>query len=234
MISIIVPVFNEAKNIKSFLSQFDRVSELEIIIVDGGSSDLTSEKIKELAILNNKIKLTTSNESGRANQMNHGAALAQGNILLFLHADTFLPNNYQQTIQNILRQPEVILGGFELAINGSEPALRLIETTVNWRSRFLSLPYGDQGLFITRDNFVILGGFAELPIMEDFNLVQRAKKQGKIAIARAKVTTSARRWQKLGIFKTTLVNQLIIIGYYFKISPTKLRDFYRSFNSKNG
>ena len=234
MISIVVPVFNEANNIQSFLSQFKRVSELEIIIVDGGSHDLTTEKIKESAITNNKIKLAINSKSGRANQMNYGAALAKGNILLFLHADTFLPDNYQQTIQNILRQPDVILGGFELAIDGSESALRLIETTVNWRSRFLSLPYGDQGLFITKDNFLSLGSFTELPIMEDFNFVQRAKKRGKIAIARAKVTTSARRWQKLGIFKTTLINQLIIVGYYFQISPTKLRDFYRSFNSKNG
>jgi hypothetical protein len=96
------------------------------------------------------------------------------------------------------------------------------------RSRLLSLPYGDQALFISKQAFIKAGGFADLPIMEDFEFIQRIGKLGRIAIAPAAVTTSGRRWQKLGVWQTTLINQLMIAGYYLGISPAKLSKFYRS------
>ena len=105
--------------------------------------------------------------------------------------------------------------------------MRFIETLVNWRSRFLSLPYGDQALFLRQKTFSAIGGFPNLPIMEDFELVKKLKNRGKIAIIPAKVITSPRRWQKLGVFKTTVINQLIILGYYLGISPIKLQGFYQ-------
>lgn len=228
MISIVIPVFNEEKSIQKFLAQFETSSDLEIILVDGGSTDKTKEKIKELIPENKQIKLVATNKLGRANQMNHGAALATKKILLFLHADSILPTTYQQDIQNILNNKKAIMGAFKLRINGSKKSLRLIEMMVNMRSQLFSLPYGDQGFFITKDNFELLGGFADLPIMEDFNFVQRAKKKGKVAIANAQVITSARRWQQLGIIKTTIINQLVIIGYYLKVSPERLKQFYNS------
>lgn len=226
IISIIIPVFNEAKNIQIFLKQFKNNSEIEIIIVDGGSTDKTKAKITESTINNRQIKLVTSSQLGRANQMNYGAALARGEILLFLHADTILPVNYQQIAQSSLKRKNVIVGAFQLSINSPKKSLRLVERMVNLRSRFLSLPYGDQGFFITKDNFKRLGGFADLPIMEDFDFIQKAKSNGKIVIADAAVMTSSRRWQRLGVLKTTIINQVIIIGYYLKISPDKLRNFY--------
>ena len=226
IISIIIPVFNEAENIQKFLKQFETCSEIEIIIVDGGSTDDTRAKIEEFNTRDREIKLVTSNKLGRANQMNYGATLARGKILLFLHADTILPVNYQQIVQSILKRENVIVGAFRLSIDSSKKSLRLVENMAIWRSQFLSLPYGDQGFFITKDNFYRLGSFADLPIMEDFNFIQKAKQNGKIIIADAAVITSPRRWQKLGVIKTTVINQLIILGYYFGISPDRLKKLY--------
>ena len=163
---------------------------------------------------------------GRANQMNAGAAIATGDILLFLHADTKLPHDYAGLIINTLAQPKVIAGAFELNIDSQKQSLRFIEAMVKMRSHWFSLPYGDQALFIKRSTFEKIGGFPDLPIMEDFALVKQLKRQGKIAIAPAAVTTSSRRWEKLGVWQTTIINQLIILGYYLGISPDKLRKFY--------
>ena len=159
--------------------------------------------------------------------MNQGATIAEAEILLFLHADTKLPPTYAQLIPETLAKPQIIAGAFELAIDSPKKSLRLVETLVNWRSRFFSLPYGDQALFLKQKTFQAIGGFADLPIMEDFELVKGLNRYGKIRIISAKVITSSRRWDKLGVFKTTLINQLIILGYYLGFSPIKLNNFYR-------
>lgn len=260
-ISIIIPTYNEAENIGELLQQLTQVSigeiKVEIIIVDGGSSDRTpliiaefiSKSIGELITENpcQLVKLISTNP-GRANQMNQGAKAAQGNILLFLHADSRLPTNFPtlitQTLNSSLVPPlkrgamgdhfrltkPTIVGAFELEIRGDLPGLRLVEKFVNWRSHFLNLPYGDQAIFLRAETFWQLGGFPDLPIMEDFQLIQQLKKLGKIAIAPAKVQTSARRWQKLGVWQTTLTNQLVIIAFFLGVSPQKIADFYRRKN----
>ena len=229
LISIIIPVFNEESIIENTLKQFLDCSNLEVIVVDGGSKDKTREIVNKISLVNKQIKLIISHKLGRANQMNCGAAVAKGDPILFLHADTVLPPNFQQIIHNILEKKKIIIGAFKLKINGQEKSLRLIETMVNLRSRILSLPYGDQGFFMTKDNFNLLGGFTDLQIMEDFDFIQRSKLYGKIAISNSMVVTSARRWQKIGVMKTTIINQLIIIGYFLGISPQKLRKFYRNY-----
>ena len=221
-ISIIIPVLNEAEIIQETIKRLQVNSDVEIIVVDGGSKDKTVEIVKQ-----SNIKLVISKQAGRSNQMNYGAAIAKGDILLFLHADTQLPPNYPQLIKQTLSQPNVIAGAFELAIDSPQKSLRVIETLVNWRSRFLSLPYGDQALFLKQKTFSKVGGFPNLPIMEDFELIEKLKHQGKIALVAAKVITSPRRWQKLGVFKTTAINQLIILGYYLGIPPIKLQQFYQ-------
>jgi rSAM/selenodomain-associated transferase 2 len=220
-ISIIIPVLNEAIQIQKNLFKLLKETDIEIIVVDGGSQDRTVNLVKELG-----IKVIIASQAGRANQMNSGAAAATGDILLFVHIDTQLPIAYPEIIKQTLMQPQIIAGAFELAIESPQKSLRLVEKMVNLRSRFFSLPYGDQAIFLKASVFNEIGGFANLPIMEDFELVQRLKKKGKIALAPAKVITSGRRWQKLGVVKTTLINQLIILGYYLGISPTKLARFY--------
>ncbi len=220
-ITMIIPVLNEAENIEATLSKLINNTDVELIVVDGGSSDRTVEIVQNL-----NIKIIFSERSGRANQMNLGASVANGNILIFLHADTNLPINYQEIVKEILSRSKVVVGAFQLKIDSKNKSLRLVELMVNWRSRFFSLPYGDQAIFLKKSIFEELGGYSDLPIMEDFELIQRLKRRGKIKIASAEVITSSRRWEKLGVFKTTLINQLVIIGYYLGISPTKLRQLY--------
>lgn len=221
-ISIIIPVLNEAKVIKQTLEQLTQYSEIEIIVVDGGSQDET------VAISQQTAKVITVIGKGRAGQMNAGGNLAQSDILLFLHGDTQLPPNFIDLVTQTLDQHQTIAGAFELAIDGSSRSLRWIEMLVRMRSRILSLPYGDQGIFISKQAFIEAGGFNDLPIMEDFEFIRRIKRRGRIAIAPASVTTSDRRWQKLGVWQTTLINQLMLVGYFLGISPTKLSQFYRS------
>lgn len=221
IISIIIPVLDEGAIIGQTLAQLTQYSKIEIIVVDGGSQDNT------VAIASLAAKVITVTGKGRAGQMNAGADLAQSDVLLFLHADTQLPPNFIELVTQTLNQNKVIAGAFELAIDGSDISLRWLEILVKMRSRLLSLPYGDQALFIFKQTFQESGGFANLPIMEDFEFIQRIKSRGKIAIAPAAITTSARRWQKLGVWQTTAINQLMIAGYYLGISPAQLSKFYR-------
>ena len=222
MITIIIPVFNEAAIIQQNLQNLLSISaHVEIIVVDGGSHDQTLTLAQAMGVK------TIVSRPKKSLQMNRGAAVAKGDILLFLHADTILPPDYTTLIKDTLAQPNTVAGAFRLKINAPQRSLRLVEKMVNWRSRFFALPYGDQAIFLKSYTFHDLGGFADLPIMEDFDLIQRLKKQGIIHIAPAAVLTSPRRWQKLGVFKTTLVNQLIIIGYFLGVAPQKLANFYR-------
>ncbi len=221
-ISIIIPVLNEAKVIMKTLENIRSHQDVEVVVVDGGSQDKTVQLVQDAG-----VKIIHSAQAGRSWQMNQGALLATGNILLFLHADTILPQEYEALIVNRFSDSKIVGGAFELKIDLPQFSLRLVETLVNWRSRFFSLPYGDQSIFVKASVFREMGGFANLPIMEDFEFIQRLKKHGKIIIVPEKVITSGRRWQKLGVIKTTWVNQLIIVGYYLGISPITLARWYR-------
>ncbi len=219
-LSVIIPVLNEAETIAQTLQHL-QAPAVEIILVDGGSSDPTVAIAKERG-----AKVILSAEPGRAIQMNTGAKYATAETLLFLHADTELPKNYRQLVQETLAKPKTVAGAFQLKIKGQNPLLRLIEKGVNARSRFLQMPYGDQGIFLKKETFENIGGFPLLPIMEDFQLVLTLKKQGSVRLAAGPVLTSARRWEKLGVIKTTLINQRVIIGYFLGISPKQLKQWY--------
>lgn len=229
IISIILPVLNEAATIEETLTRVQNASDVEVIVVDGGSRDETVPIANHLSkILAPSLKIVViSTAAGRANQMNAGAAVARGDILLFLHADTHLPTGFETLVRQALQIPGTVAGAFELQIDGQLRGLRLVEKMVNVRSRFFSMPYGDQAIFLKATVFHELGGFPNLPIMEDFELMRRLKRQGQITIVPAPVLTSGRRWQKLGVIKTTIINQLIITGYFLGISPSKLVLWYR-------
>jgi rSAM/selenodomain-associated transferase 2 len=220
-ISIIIPTLNEAGNIKEAIASTQPSANIEIIVVDGGSSDDTVAMAQSLG-----IKVISSSPS-RAVQMNAGAAVANGEILLFLHADTRLSLGFDAQIRQALAQPRTVAGAFDLQIDASPLVLRLVEWGVKWRSRFFQMPYGDQAIFLTEKVFHKIGGFPELPIMEDFELMRRLRSTGRIVILRTPVITSGRRWLQTGVFKTTLLNQIIIIAYLLGVSPNRIRSWYR-------
>ncbi|WP_236556879.1 TIGR04283 family arsenosugar biosynthesis glycosyltransferase [Calothrix sp. PCC 7507] len=220
-ISIIIPTINEAGNIKEAINSTQPSTNVEVIVVDGGSKDDTLAIAQTLGV---KI---ISSPPGRAVQMNMGATAARGEILLFLHADTLLPTGFDAMIRTVLQQPGTVAGAFTLRIDASGLGMRLVEWGVKWRSHFWQMPYGDQAIFLTKEIFQQFGGYPELPIMEDFELIRRLKRQSKITIIPVPVVTSARRWLQKGILPTTLMNQIVIIAYLLGVSPDRIRSWYR-------
>ena len=224
-LSVVIPVLNESEHIEATIQQVQdaagKQANLDIIVVDGGSVDNTVERAKAT-----NVRVIPA-ASGRANQMNAGASIATGEYLLFLHADTQLPAEFYAHIRQCLSAPNTVAGAFELSIQGTHPGLRWVECGVKWRSRLFYMPYGDQAIFLRTDTFREMGGFPRLPIMEDFELIRNLKRRGNVAIAPATVRTSGRRWQRLGIIRTTLINQAIIIGYLSGIPTKQLAEWYR-------
>lgn len=220
-ISIIIPVLNEANTIAPVISTARNAENVEIIVADGGSSDGTVEIAQSLGVR------VISTAPGRSTQMNAGAIAATGDILLFLHADTHLPRGYDSAARQALAKPSSVGGAFELKIDARRLCLRLVEIGVNWRSHFFQMPYGDQAIFLLSATFDKIGGFPDLPLMEDFEFVRRLKKQGRIEIVPQPVLTSARRWQQVGVLKTTIINQIVIIAYFLGVSPDRLGEWYR-------
>lgn len=227
-ISVIIPVLNEASTIQTTLHQVKQaITAIEIIVVDGGSTDNTVKLAQATG-----AQVLVSLQAGRAVQMNLGATQAKGDVLLFLHGDTFLPDDYASMIATLLSEPKIVAGAFRLSIDGDWLSLRIVEKLVNWRSRFLNFPYGDQAIFLKTSTFKVLGGFPNLPIMEDFELVRQLRRRGKIALTPASVITSGRRWQKLGVWRTTLINQIIILGYLGGVKPERLVGWYQGMRRK--
>jgi rSAM/selenodomain-associated transferase 2 len=223
-LSIIIPTLNEAAVLAQTLAAIGSDPNIEVLVVDGGSQDDTCAIAQSWG-----AKLLHSNP-GRAQQMNLGAQTAQNEILLFLHGDTLLPPNYYGLIAMTIAQPHTIAGAFDLTINAPDVSLRLVEWGVRLRSRLLQLPYGDQGIFLKRETFGAIGGYPNLAIMEDYQLIQTLKQLGQIAIVPTPVKTHPRRWQKLGILRTTVLNQIMILGYHLGIPPERLRTWYRWYN----
>jgi len=227
-ISIVIPTLNEAATLTKTLCLLKTQDPpIDLWVVDGGSHDQTCQLAAEWGAQ------ILHSDRGRADQLNQGAQHATGEILLFLHADTQLPPHFQTEIQGVLAQEGVVAGAFPLTIENAGWGLRWVAWWTNQRSRWLQLPYGDQALFLKRSQFEAIGYFPLLPIMEDFELVRRLRKQGKIGLAQSPVLTSDRRWRKLGWVRTTLINQLMILGYFAGISPQTLATWYRSHRGKN-
>ena len=220
-ISVVIPTLNEAAYLPFTLERLSQRQFLEIIVADGGSSDET----REIA-LSFSVKMLDC-PRGRSRQMNEAARVATGDILLFLHADTLLPKKWEDAIRAALANDYVCGGAFSLRIQGNLLGLRLVEALANFRSRIFIMPYGDQAIFVRTATFWEMGGFSDLPIMEDFEFMRRLRTRGGLCILPERVITSGRRWKKLGIIRTTAINQAIIAGYYAGISPEKLAGFYR-------
>jgi len=219
-VSVVIPALNEAANIKATIKSAMH-EDAEIIVVDGGSSDNTVE------IASSSGVRVVTGPRGRAVQQNLGAKAATGRVLLFLHADTLLPTGYINHIFEILMDRKTVASAFRFKTNLDHPSMKVIELVANIRSRYLKLPYGDQGLFILKSVFESVGGFPKVPVAEDLFLIRRLSKYGRIKITPAHALTSARRWQTLGLFRTTLINHIILVGCCLGVSPGVLASMYR-------
>lgn len=219
-LSVIIPVLNEGAGIKEVIEGVID-ADAEIIVSDGGSSDNTVNLAEELGV--KVIKSPT----GRSLQMNAGAAATSGNNLLFLHADTMVPENYVTLIFESLMDKKPVAGAFRFKTDMNNPLMRIIEFTANLRSRLLKLPYGDQGIFISKANFERAGGYPKVPVAEDIFFIRNLKKFARIKTITENSVTSARRWRKHGFLKTTFVNVVIFFGCYMGVKPEKLYAVYR-------
>lgn len=220
-LSVIIPTLNEQEVLYRTLEDLGNIAGIEVIISDSGSTDNTVDLCRGLA----KV---ISSVPGRGHQLNAGAAEASGDILLFLHADTILSENWNYKILSALSNKEVVGGAFSLSIDSDRLSHKIISSAANIRSKITGVPYGDQGIFVRRSLFEKIGGFKEIPIMEDVDLMRRLKKVGRVVLLRDKVKTSARRWEKEGVVYTTIRNWLLISLYYMGVPPERLYRLYKT------
>jgi rSAM/selenodomain-associated transferase 2 len=224
-LSVIIPVFCEQAVINETIDSVRHLrggDAAEIIVVDGQAEGETLAAIRDASV--RKIR----SEKGRGRQLNRGAALAAGDVLLFLHADTVLPPAAFERIAEAMRDEGCVGGAFDLRIDSRRAGFRVIETAASLRSRLTRIPYGDQAIFIRASCFRTLGGFKEIPILEDVDLMRRIKRKGsRIVIFREPVITSARRWEKEGLIFGTLRNWFLMTLYLCGVAPERLIRFYR-------
>ena len=215
LISVIIPTWNEAEHLPATI-QAATTTGAEILVVDGGSTDGTVDLARQLGVQ------VLQTELGRGQQLARGAAVARGELLLFLHADARLPSDYAVHIRTTLANPATALGAFRLAIDAKGLRLRCLEWGVRRRCSWLKLPYGDQALFVRAATYRQLGGFRALAAMEDFDFVRRAKRLGDVVVLTAPVTTSARSWQRHGVLRTSLSNIACAVACCFGVSTERV------------
>ncbi len=222
MLSIVVPVLNEAANLDRLLPDLAaRCPAAEVIVVDGGSTDATAEVARRRP----GVQLVASGR-GRARQMNAGARVARGEALLFLHADTVLPDGAADAIAGALADLAVVGGRFDVRFTNPRWPFRMIAGLMNRRSRWSRISTGDQGIFVRRATFDALGGFPDIPLMEDVELTKRLKRAGRLAALDLQVTTSSRKWEREGIARTIVLMWTLRFLYCCGVSPARLHRWY--------
>ncbi len=225
-LSLIIPVWGEARSINESIQharELDADGNVEIIVVDGDPGGSTIDAIKAQGVR------TAVAEKGRARQMNRGAALATGDVLLFLHADTLLPPTAFALIRTSMNDKRFVGGAFDLGFDTTRRIFKIAESYVYLRTRLTKIPFGDQAIFMRRDFFKKIGGFRDIPIMEDVELMKRVRKHAApICIIPEKVRTSVRRYEQEGILLCTLRNLLLQVSYTLGMSPERLAKWYKS------
>lgn len=220
-LSIILPVLDEAVSIATRLADLQtlRKQGVELVVVDGGSGDGTVALCAGLA---DQVLVAAR---GRARQMNTGAGASHGDILLFLHADTALPAQAVAAVAHAI-EAGALWGRFDVRIDGRHPMLRIVERMMNWRSRLTGIATGDQAIFLRRDLFERIGGYEDIPLMEDIRLCARLKCLAAPACLAVPVTTSARRWEKHGVWRTVLLMWRLRAAHFFGADPKALARHY--------
>jgi rSAM/selenodomain-associated transferase 2 len=227
-LSIVMPVLNEAADIETALRALAplRARGAEVIVVDGGSSDATAELARPFA------DQVLKSQRGRASQMNAGAAAARGDVLLFLHADTRLPDDADRLIRDGLARSGRAWGRFDVRFDDGG-ALRLVALMMNVRSRVTGICTGDQAMFITRAAFDSIGGFPPIQLMEDVTAATLLKRVTRPLCLHARVTTSGRRWRQHGIRRTIVLMWRLRLAFYFGVDPDRLAKQYGYVPAKN-
>lgn len=219
-ISVIIPAIDEAAYIGATIRAALSGQNVEVIVADGESCDATTGIASSLG-----AKVVPC-ERGRARQANAGAQAARGEFLLFLHADTVLPPGWDGHVRKTLAQNGPIAGAFAFAVDMKGISMRLFTMVANFRATRLQMPYGDQALFLRRSTFEELERFPELPIMDDFEMVRRLRRIGRIHILPIPATSSGRRWRRIGVWRTMLTNQVCVIGYLLGVPPARIARWY--------
>ncbi|HEX3409985.1 MAG TPA: TIGR04283 family arsenosugar biosynthesis glycosyltransferase [Candidatus Binataceae bacterium] len=220
-LSVIVPMLNEEAAIAATLETL-RLSApaAELIVVDGGSRDRSVE------IARPRCDRIFESPRGRARQMNAGAAQAGGDTLAFVHADTLVPLTFARDIETALHDARVIGGRFDVAFHTPRPALAMVAAMINLRSRFARSATGDQAIFVRREIFERLGGYAEIELCEDVDFARRIRHAGRVACLRSRVVTSSRRWLRDGLFRTIVKMWIIKSLFLAGVSPARLKRYY--------
>ncbi len=222
MLSIIVPALREAGNLARLLPVLRAAAPgAEIIVADASSDDGTREVAARIAGVT-----VLACERGRARQMNAGARAARGDVLLFLHADTVLPAGFEAATTQALEDPAVVAGHFDVRFDNTRWPFRLIAGLMNLRSRLSGISTGDQALFVRREVFEALGGFPDIPLMEDIEITRRLKRRGRQAALRERVTTSARKWEREGVARTIGLMWILRLLYACGVGPARLHRWY--------
>lgn len=221
-----MPAFHEGRIINALigcLNRLDSGERIEVIVVDGASEKDT------LKAINGGHVIKILSEKSRAKQMNAGASVARGEVLIFLHADTELPIHALKKIDSLLERREYVGGAFDLGIRSDRLILKAIGKLASWRSRLTRVPFGDQAIFLRREYFNRIGGYKEIPLMEDVELMRRIKRSGdKIWIFCDRVMTSSRRWDVEGVIYCILRNWTLQALYFLGVSPEHLVKYYRN------
>lgn len=220
-LAIVIPVLDEAPRIGELLRELQplRQAGVELVVADGGSRDGTPEIAAAFA------DAVIDAPRGRARQMNAGAAASRGDILLFLHADTLLPPAGVAAVMAAI-EDGAQWGRFDVRIAGQAPLLRVVARMMNWRSRLTGIATGDQAIFVRREMFERVGGYPELPLMEDIRLSATLKRLAPPACLREQVTTSGRRWEQRGVLRTILFMWWLRAAFFLGASPTWLARLY--------
>ena len=220
--SVIIPVLDDRPQLGLTLDALGRCEPVEVIVVDGGEHDRSAA----LEERHPHVRWLRSSP-GRALQMNVGASQARGEWLIFLHADTRLPNRWLDELDRAGRDPAIVGGSFTFQLDSDSRWARVIERGVAARVRWLNLPYGDQALFVRREVFRSLGGYRDMPLMEDVEFVRRLNRAGRLHHSLLPVVTSARRWERDGAIRQSAENVALVILYFLGVSPEHLARLYR-------
>jgi rSAM/selenodomain-associated transferase 2 len=219
-LSVIVPALNEETELPAALRSARAPAVCEIIVVDGGSSDATVD------IARRHADVVIGAPRGRARQLDEGARRSRGDVLLFLHADSVLPHGFDRAIVQALGDERVIGGRFDVRLEPGSFLLWLTGELLNLRSRLTRISTGDQAIFVRHGVYDAIGGFPQIPLMEDIAFSRALKRRGRIACLRERVVTSSRRWRRYGVIRTILLMWSLRFLYFCGVSPQRLRRVY--------